>query len=472
MRENDEANKGPSNANLSHRISDCLTTGSPALAKDVWVAPTHFLQAGLNTFPWPTTGSGFVSFSFAVPEDFESFDSATVVLLPKGNVTGNYDVFANVKRNGEAAGDSAVFTLSIPAVLASRVIADVDVSSLFIGQFDASSGGNDYVSLFFWFPTTPGSDDATALGMRFSYNERPIDTGGIADGAITNAPIANDAVDSAKIATNSVDSSKVVDESLTSADLAVNSVGSDEIAASAVGAVELATNSVSSLNVVDGSLTAADLASNSVGGAEISENSVAGADIIDNSVTGADILDNSLTCADIDNVTGADINGNSVTSAHILDNSVTGADILDNSVTSADILGNTIQDIDILDEAGADWSSGNQGFQLTSTDVVARSVQITAPASGFGIVNASGSIHTQPPVRSIGRCSITTGTLLDDTHSFVAGGDGTLDIPFGATRGFSVAEGTTTFNLVCDEFSGDVALFDSSITAIFVSTRR
>ena len=41
-------------------------------------------------------------------------------------------------------------------------------------------------------------------------------------------------------------------------------------------------------------------------------------------------------------------------------------------------------------------------------------------------------------------------------------------LPFGATRGFSVAAGTHTINLVCEEAFGDTAIGGVEVTAIFV----
>ena len=132
-----------------------LALAAPLAAEEVWVAPTPFVAPGLNSFPWPTSGSGFASLGFAVPDKFSSFVAARVVLIPKQNVAGSYDVYGSVKRNGDVAGAALLFNLAIPANLLAGTVQEVDISPLLAGQLDGTSAGNDYVSVFFWFPTAP-----------------------------------------------------------------------------------------------------------------------------------------------------------------------------------------------------------------------------------------------------------------------------------------------------------------------------
>jgi hypothetical protein len=140
-------------------------------------------------------------------------------------------------------------------------------------------------------------------------------------------------------------------------------------------------------------------------------------------------------------------------------------------VTSADVKNNNLKAADLKDEAGADFAGGNQDLDLLDTDTVVRSVTITAPRSGVVIVNASGYFDFGSAA-GIGRCSITTGTTLNLAYLIIAEGDAaTTWIPFGATRGFTVGKGSTTFNLVCDGTLGVAEIFDTNITAIYVPTR-
>ena len=114
-------------------------------------------------------------------------------------------------------------------------------------------------------------------------------------------------------------------------------------------------------------------------------------------VDGTDILDDSITGADI--ATGAvasvDILDNSVSSTDILNNTVSSADILDGTITDADIAGNTILDWSIADEPGIDYTSlGSHsyvGISQCNTYTNLTSVTVSAPTSGYIVVQASGT---------------------------------------------------------------------------------
>ena len=94
---------------------------------------------------------------------------------------------------------------------------------------------------------------------------------------------------------------------------------------------------------------------------------------------------------------------------------------------------------------------GGQPRPLTPTAAVVRSLNITAPTAGTVILNASGYFaFPDTSTLDAARCSITTGTAVDFSHLIVFGentANGMSHVPFGATRGFSVAAGTHTINL-------------------------
>jgi hypothetical protein len=137
-------------------------------------------------------------------------------------------------------------------------------------------------------------------------------------------------------------------------------------------------------------------------------------------------------------------------------------------VKSADVKNNNLKATDLKDEPGADFSSDDQSISLTGDDTIVRSVTITAPRSGVVVVYASGYFNFNS-VEGLGRCSITTGSTLSSSHLVNEGGDDYG--AFGTTRGYTVGRGSTTFNLVCDEYSGNITLYDTSITAIYTPTR-
>ena len=152
----------------------------------------------------------------------------------------------------------------------------------------------------------------------------------------------------------------------------------------------------------------------------------------------------------------------SITNIQIANNAVTGANIVDASITTSDI----------LDAPRSAFAGGDGQFiNLTTAATVIRSVTINAPAAGNVIVNASaffdfGNFATLENAR----CEITTATTIDNAHALYAreaSVDAVHYVPFATTRGFTVAAGSTTFNLVCDEQSGTVGLWRSFMTAMY-----
>jgi len=213
-----------------------------------------------------------------------------------------------------------------------------------------------------------------------------------------------------------------------------NGVNSVHLAPGSVGQSEIAVGSVTSAEVQDNSLTAADLAPNSIGQAEIATSGVGTAEIAASAVGSNEVQDNSLTGADIAN--------------------------------------DSLSNLDINNEAGADYTilSGTNNFLLGASDVTVRTVTITAPTSGFVIASASGYFF-RSGVDADGACVIT---LLGNSSesSFIFVGNVSADtprMPFGATRGFNVPSGNTTFSLICNSSIG-IRVINPVMTALFVPT--
>jgi hypothetical protein len=231
-----------------------LTRGGPVSAEEIWVTPTPLVPPGLTSFPWPTSGSGFASFAFAVPDDFQTYTSMTVVLIPKSDLAGSFDAYASVKREGQVASEGILSDLGIASPLLAGRIDEIDVTGLLAGRLNPISAGRDYVSVFFWSPTAPGLTDATVLGLRFTYVPDRIGTDGLqgaavtteklASGAVTTGKLENGAVTNAKLADSSVGTDKVVDNSLTSADIANNSLTGVDIADGSIGTADVDPNQV------------------------------------------------------------------------------------------------------------------------------------------------------------------------------------------------------------------------------------
>ncbi len=107
-------------------------------------------------------------------------------------------------------------------------------------------------------------------------------------------------------------------------------------------------------------------------------------------VDGADILDSS--------VTGADLATGAVASIDILDSTITGADILNSTITGSDIASSSIYDYDIADEPGFDYTSWGShtyvGISECGSYSNLTSVTLTAPTSGYIVVQANGAANS------------------------------------------------------------------------------
>jgi hypothetical protein len=79
-----------------------------------------------------------------------------------------------------------------------------------------------------------------------------IETGDLANNAVTSAKIQDGQVGSADLANNAVTSAKIQDDQVTAADLAADSVDSSEIAANAVTSSEIADNAVGNSEIAPG----------------------------------------------------------------------------------------------------------------------------------------------------------------------------------------------------------------------------
>lgn len=152
----------------------------------------------------------------------------------------------------------------------------------------------------------------------------------------------------------------------------------------------------------------------------------------------------------------------SITSAELATGAVTGAKVVDGSLTSADL----------LDEPRAASIGTGQQIALPATDLILRSISLTAPAFGRVIVNASAQGFTNSTATvDRGQCWIESATTQSPSISFgETGGTGAptnMSFPLGLTWGFTVAPGTVTATLVCRASAGSVFIINSTMTAMY-----
>ena len=121
----------------------------------------------------------------------------------------------------------------------------------------------------------------------------------------------------------------------------------------------------------------------------------------------------------------------------------------------------------------AAYAGGDQDQILDTAALVARSVTISVPSSGIIILNAAGYFEYASTGQDVARASLTTGTVIDFNYLTACSDCGcTSEInqvsSSSLTRGYSVAAGTHTYNLVFELFMGEVNVGDTNLNAIFI----
>jgi hypothetical protein len=181
-------------------------------------------------------------------------------------------------------------------------------------------------------------------------------------------------------------------------------------------------------------------------------------------VDGTDIMDGTIT--------DADIASNSITSSHIANDSITSADIQASTILGDDVAHGTLYHDNLGDEAGVEYTGGDQHAALTTAVFDARLDTVTAPASGYIIVSASG-YWEYDSAPAVARCSITQGFVLDTAALTTGALSSTVSsMPFSINRTFAVSEtGSYTYHLLCDTESGTAYVNDTYMNMIFVPTK-
>ncbi len=195
----------------------------------------------------------------------------------------------------------------------------------------------------------------------------------------------------------------------------------------------------------------------------------------DGSGTWTDSVGNSGTFAFFGNVAG--LPGRPLPTSGLPPLVITTTELASNSVTGAKVADGSLSSADILDGPRAAFADTGSSTALTSTPTIVRTVSLTAPTAGKVIAYASGFFQFfSTTVVENGRCYLSTtgspGNQLVNAEEPAGVPNSMKHVPFGATKGFNVAAGPVTVNLLCDAFfapAGNVVLNFPTLTAIFVA---
>jgi hypothetical protein len=135
---------------------------NPVQANELWVEPMA-AAPGKKLGDWAVTSSGDTRFSFAVPNNMQTFTRAKVVLIGSKDLSTTYDLRLSLSQQGKNYADKTNTSFQQALVLTKNTVKEVDVSSIFPAGLAA---GTDYATLRF---TAKSWSDSRALARDCLY---------------------------------------------------------------------------------------------------------------------------------------------------------------------------------------------------------------------------------------------------------------------------------------------------------------
>ena len=293
-----------------------------------------------------------------------------------------------------------------------------------------------------------------------------VDTGQIADGAVTGSKIPSQAITNAKIAIDAIQGAVIAAGAIVEAKLGVDAVTSAKIADNAVLTAAIAANAVTTVNIANDAITTALIAENAVTSAVIAAGAITSTELGVDAVTSAKIADNAVTAAQIgaDAVTTAKIANDAVTNALIATDAVNGDSIAANSVTASSIVAGTIT----ASELAADSVTASQiaAGSVTASEIAANTItasQIAADAITANEIAADAVTANAIAANTITAAEIAANTV---TASQIAADAITADeIAANAVTASAIAANTITASEIAADAIGANEIAANAITS-------
>ena len=171
-----------------------------------------------------------------------------------------------------------------------------------------------------------------------------VNSGQIADAAITATKIGADAVTTAKIANDAITSDLIAASAITSTEVASDAITTPKIVAGAITASEIATDAITSDKIISNAITTAKIDAGAVTASEIAAGSITTGKIAAGAVTANEIEANTITATEIaaGAVTANEIAANTITTGKIAADAITANEIAANAVTADAIAANAV----------------------------------------------------------------------------------------------------------------------------------
>ena len=316
------------------------------------------------------------------------------------------------------------------------------------GQLFIGSSDNKAIGL----PTTGDLNISNSgTSINFEIKDLSIETGDIANGAITSDKILDGTIQSNDIQDGAVGSSQILDGDIQTIDINDAAVTSAKIANSTIVNEDIATGAVQSNSIQNATIISEDLATGAVESSNILNGTIITEDIANDAITSDKLAAGAIQSGDIQD--GA------VGSTQILDGDIQTIDINDAAVTSAKIANSTIVNEDIA--TGAIQSNSIQNATIISEDLAT------------GAVESSNILNATIITEDIANDAITTNKISDgsvETSDILNSTILSEDLAIGAVETSDILNGTILTEDIADEAITSEKIEDETIQSEDIGT--
>jgi len=275
-----------------------------------------------------------------------------------------------------------------------------------------------------------------------------ITTPKIVAGAITASEIATDAITSDKIISNAITTAKIDAGAVTASEIAAGSITTGKIAAGAVTANEIEANTITATEIAAGAVTANEIAANTITTGKIAADAITANEIAANAVTADAIAANAVTADAIaaNSVSTSELAADSVTAGIIAAGAVSTSELAADAITSDKIAAGAIVAESIATNAITSAKIGTD--QVTANKIAASSI-ITSKIATGAVTAAKISVSELSAISAdLGTIQVDTANIANAAISTAKIGDNQVTLPEFVTGQANIIVTSSTYQTV------------------------
>ena len=275
-----------------------------------------------------------------------------------------------------------------------------------------------------------------------------ITTPKIVAGAITASEIATDAITSDKIISNAITTAKIDAGAVTASEIAAGSITTGKIAAGAVTANEIEANTITATEIAAGAVTANEIAANTITTGKIAADAITANEIAANAITASEIATNAVTADAIaaNAVSTSELAADSVTAGIIAAGAVSTSELAADAITSDKIAAGAIVAESIATNAITSAKIGTD--QVTANKIAASSI-ITSKIATGAVTAAKISVSELSAISAdLGTIQVDTANIANAAISTAKIGDNQVTLPEFVTGQANIIVTSSTYQTV------------------------